>query len=172
MARAKYHERALVTALAGVSVDTLRCWSNRQEERMPIIVVARLRLRDPSLLDDFFTRASGVIELAQKMDGNLGVDALAEGEEVWWDKTAWQGRAQIESFMNTEPHLSTIQLVDHLCSEASFVDWEQDSGELPDWQTCWRRLVADGRSATLTHPTPANETRAFPAPPEPAAGKG
>ena len=136
---------------------------------MPIIVVARLRLRDPSLLDEFFTRASGVLELAQKMDGNLGADALAEGPDVWWDVTAWLGRAQIEAFMKTEPHLSTIGLVDHLCSEASFVDWEQDSSELPDWQTSWRRLVADGRSAVLTNPSDANETRAFPAPVEPPA---
>jgi hypothetical protein len=136
---------------------------------MPIIVVARLRLRDPSLLDEFFTRATGVLDLAQKMEGNLGADALAEGEDVWWDVTAWEGRAQIDAFMNTEPHLSTIGLVDHLCSEASFVDWEQDSSELPDWQTSWRRLVADGRSATLTHASDANDTRAFPAPVEPPA---
>jgi heme-degrading monooxygenase HmoA len=139
---------------------------------MPIIVVARLRLRDPSLLDEFFTRASGVLELAQKMEGNLGTDALAEGQDVWWDVTAWDGRASIEAFKNTEPHLSTIGLVDHLCSEASFVDWEQDSSELPDWQTSWRRLVADGRSATLTNASDANETRAFPAPVEPPASAG
>ena len=61
---------------------------------------------------------------------------------------------------DTEPHRSTIQLVDHLCSEASFVDWEQDSSDLPDWQTCWRRLVADGRSATLSNASDANETGA------------
>jgi quinol monooxygenase YgiN len=134
---------------------------------MPIIVVARLRLKDPSLLDEFFTHAAAVIELAQTFEGNLGVDALAEAHDVWWDVTAWEDRANIEKFMNTEPHLSTIKLVDHLCSEASFVDWEQDSADLPDWQTSWRRLVADGRSATLTNGSGANETRAFPAPVEP-----
>ena len=44
---------------------------------MPIIVVTRLRLRVPSLLDEFFTHAVAVIEQAQKTDGNLGADALA-----------------------------------------------------------------------------------------------
>jgi hypothetical protein len=73
----------------------------------------------------------------------------------------------IETFMNTEPHLSTRGPADHLCNEATFVEWEQDTSELPDWQTSWRRLVADGRSATLTHASDANETRAFPAPVEP-----
>jgi hypothetical protein len=36
---------------------------------MPIIVVARLRLREPSLLDEFFTHAAAVLEQAQKADG-------------------------------------------------------------------------------------------------------
>jgi len=139
---------------------------------MPIIVVARLRLRDSSVLDEFFTHSVAVLEQAQKSEGNLGANALSQGDDVWWDVTAWQGREQIEAFKDTEPHLSTIGLVDHLCSEASFVDWEQDSAELPDWQTCWRRLVADGRSAPLTKASDANETRAFPAPPvEPPASK-
>jgi hypothetical protein len=136
---------------------------------MPIIVVARLRLRDPSLLDEFFTHAAAVLEQAQKTPGNLGADALAEAHDVWWDVTAWQGRAPIETFMNTDPHLSTRGLADHLCDEATFVEWEQDSADLPDWQTSWRRLVADGRSATLANPSDANETRAFPAPVEPPA---
>jgi hypothetical protein len=136
---------------------------------MPIIVVARLRLRDHSLLDEFFTHAAAVIEQAQNTDGNLGVDALAEAHDVWWDVTAWQGRPPIEVFMNTEPHLSTRALAGHLCDEATFVDWEQDTAELPDWQTSWRRLVADGQSATLSNASEANETRDFPAPVEPPA---
>ena len=134
---------------------------------MPIIVVARLRLSDHSLLDEFFTHAAAVIEQAQNTDGNLGVDALAEAHDVWWDVTAWQGKKPIDTFMNTEPHLSTRALADHLCDEASFASWEQDSAGLPDWQTAWRRLVADGESATLANASEANETRAFPAPVEP-----
>ena len=94
---------------------------------MPIIVVARLRLRDPSLLDEFFTHAAAVLEQAQKTDGNLGADAFADAHNVWWDVTAWQSRAHIQPFMDTEPHLSTRGLADHLYDEASFVDWVQDS---------------------------------------------
>ncbi len=136
---------------------------------MPIIVVARLRLRDHSLFDEFFTHAAAVIEQAQNTEGNLGVDALAEAHDVWWDVTAWQGRPAIEVFMNTEPHLSTRALADHLCDEATFAEWEQDTAELPDWQTSWRRLVADGQSASLSNASEANETRDFPAPVEPPA---
>jgi hypothetical protein len=38
---------------------------------MPVIVVTRLRLRDPALLDEFFTDAVAAIEQAMKSDGNL-----------------------------------------------------------------------------------------------------
>jgi hypothetical protein len=47
--------------------------------------------------------------------------------------------------------------------------WEQDSPDLPDWQTSWRHLTADGQVAELTHPPAANQARDFPRPAEPAA---
>ena len=136
---------------------------------MPIIAVTRLRLRDPSLLDEFFTHAAAVLEQAMKSEGNLGADALAEAHDAWWSVTAWQQRAHMQGYVNAEPHLSTEGLLDHLCDEATFVDWEQASPDLPDWHTSWRQLVADGESAPLTNPSVANQSRAFPAPVEPPA---
>ena len=136
---------------------------------MPVIAVTRLRLRDPSLLDEFFTHAAAVLEQAMKSDGNLGADALAEAHDAWWSVTVWQQRSQMRAFVNAEPHLSIEALLDHLCDEATFVDWEQAGPELPDWQTSWRHLVADGQSATLTNPSEANQSRVFPAPVEPPA---
>jgi hypothetical protein len=38
---------------------------------------------------------------------------------------------------------------------------------LPDWQTSWRHLTADGQAAALTHPSAANQTRDFPPPVQP-----
>ncbi|MFZ0002587.1 MAG: hypothetical protein WAK76_24085, partial [Trebonia sp.] len=59
---------------------------------MPVIVVTRLRLRDPALLDEFFTDAVAAIEQAMKSEGNLGADALADADNAWWSVTAWQER--------------------------------------------------------------------------------
>jgi quinol monooxygenase YgiN len=133
---------------------------------MSVIVVTRLRLRDPSLLDEFFTHAVAVIEQAQKSAGNLGTDALAEASNTWWSVSSWQDRSSMRAFVETEPHLTTMSLIDHLCDEATFVDWEQDSPHLPDWQTSYRHIVADGQAATLSNASAANESRAFPAPVE------
>jgi hypothetical protein len=50
-------------------------------------------------------------------------------------------------------------------------DWEQASPALPDWQTSWRHITTGGTAATLTQPSPANSTLAFPPPAEaPASG--
>jgi hypothetical protein len=134
---------------------------------MPVIVVTRLRLRDPALLDEFFTDAVAAIEQAQKADGNLGANALADADNAWWSVTAWQDRRLMQAFVDREPHLGISKRLDHYCDEATFADWEQDSPDLPDWQTSWHHLTADGKVAELTDPSVANRTRNFPPPVEP-----
>jgi hypothetical protein len=134
---------------------------------MPVIVVTRLRLKDPALLDEFFTDAVAAIEQAAKAEGNLGADALADANNAWWSVTAWRDRRQMQAFVGAEPHLDIMTRLDHYCDEATFVDWEQDSPKLPDWRTSWTHLTADGQAAELTHPSTANQTRAFPPPAEP-----
>ena len=131
---------------------------------MAVIVVTRLRLRDPALLDEFFTDAVAAIEQAQKSEGNLGTDALADANNAWWSVSSWQDRSLMHAFVANLPHRSIMGRLDHYCDEATFVDWEQDSPDLPDWPTSHRHLVADGNASELTHPSAENQTRAFPPP--------
>jgi len=49
---------------------------------MPVIVVTRLRLRDPAFLDEFFTAAVAVVEQAKNSDGCLAADVLADASNV------------------------------------------------------------------------------------------
>ena len=74
----------------------------------------------------------------------------------------------MDAFVGAQPHLNTMGRISDWCDEATFVDWEQPDADLPDWQTGYRRLVADGKAASLTEPTAANETRDFPPPVEPS----
>ncbi len=133
---------------------------------MPVIVVTRLRLRDPAAFEEFFASAVAVVEQAKSTEGNLGADVLADANNVYWTRTAWQGRGSMEAFVPREPHLSTMSRIDDWCDEATFVDWEQDTDDLPDWQTSFSRLVTDGQVSSLTDPSEANATRAFPPPVE------
>ena len=131
---------------------------------MPVIVITRLRLRDPAFFDEFFTSAVAAVQQAQATEGNLAADVLAEANNTYWTRTAWQERAEMDSFVGSEPHLTTMNRVDDWCDEATFVEWEQAGGDPPDWQDGHRRLVADGQGARLTHGTAAHQARDFPAP--------
>jgi len=133
---------------------------------MPVVVVTRLRLRDPAFLDEFFTAAVAVLEQAKNSGGNLGADVLADANNAWWTLTAWQERDSMKAFVCTEPHLSTMAHLGDWCDEATFVDWEQASEDLPDWQTSYRRLVADGQAASLAYASDAHQSRSFPPPVE------
>lgn len=131
---------------------------------MAIIVVTRLRLRDPSQLDDFFSAAVAFLEQANAADGALGSDVLADANSVWWTVSAWRDRAAIDAYVSTDPHATGSARLDEWCDEATFADWDQETADLPDWTTSFTRLTAEGRSAPLTNASPANETRRFPAP--------
>jgi hypothetical protein len=131
---------------------------------MPFIVVTRLRLRDPAFFDEFFVSAVAVVEQATSAEGNLGADVLAEANNTYWTRTAWQDRDLMDRFVGSEPHLSAMGRLDEWCDEATFVDWEQAGAELPDWQDSYARLVVGGHVASLTQGTGAHHTRDFPAP--------
>ncbi|HEY6280072.1 MAG TPA: antibiotic biosynthesis monooxygenase, partial [Streptosporangiaceae bacterium] len=108
---------------------------------MPVIVVTRLRLMDPALFDEFFASAVAVVEQATSSEGNIGADVLAEANNTYWTRTAWQGRDSMDAFVGTEPHLGTMDRIADWCDEATFVDWEQAGTDLPDWQEGYRRIV-------------------------------
>jgi hypothetical protein len=131
---------------------------------MPVIVVTRLRLKTPAVFEDFFAAAVAVVEQAQGSAGNLGADVLAEAHNTFWTRTAWQDRGSMNTFVGSPPHLQTMSRIDGWCDEATFVDWDQPSDELPGWPDGYRRLVESGQSANLTSGTAAHHTRDFPAP--------
>jgi hypothetical protein len=135
---------------------------------VPLIVVTRLRLRDADQLNDFFTAAVAVLDQSKASDGSLGADVLADANNAWWTVTAWQDRERMDAFVAANPHVETMHHLDTWCDQATFVDWDQDSADLPDWQTSYQRLIADGQVAELTNADPGHATRDFPPPVVPA----
>jgi hypothetical protein len=131
---------------------------------MAIIAITRLRLRDPALLDEFFTAAADLLLQAQGADGSIRADAIADANDVWWTVSAWRTRGDMRRYTATEPHRSAMPRLDDWCDEATFADWEQEDNDLPDWETSHEFLIEHGTSAPLSHPSPANATRDFPAP--------
>jgi hypothetical protein len=104
---------------------------------MPVIVVTRLRLRDPALLDEFFASAVAAMEQAQKSDGNLRADALADANNAWWTVSAWQDRGLMRAFVRKEPHLSTMERLDCIRARVQPVIDERQVPRLPQGRgTC------------------------------------
>ncbi len=68
---------------------------------MPVIVVTRLRLRDPAFFGEFFASAVSVVEQANGSAGSLGADVLAEANNTYWTRTAWQDRGAMNAFVGT-----------------------------------------------------------------------
>jgi hypothetical protein len=131
---------------------------------MAVIVITRLRLRDPAFFDEFFASAVAVVEQAQISEGNLAADVLADANNTYWTRTAWKDRSVMDAFVGAEPHVSTMSRIDTWCDEATFVDWDQPGADLPDWQEGYRRIVAEGHVTNLTNPSTTNLTREFPPP--------
>jgi hypothetical protein len=64
--RTRRHEQNIQSDGHSVLMIALpRGMTSTKEIAMPVIVVTRLRLRDPALLDEFFTDAVAAIEQAQ-----------------------------------------------------------------------------------------------------------
>jgi hypothetical protein len=108
---------------------------------LPVIVVTRLRWRDPAFFDEFFAAADAVGEQAKSSDGNLRADVLADANNTCWTRTSRQERGPMQAFEGTEPHLITMASLSGWCDEATFVDWVQSSPDLPDWQVASRVLA-------------------------------
>jgi heme-degrading monooxygenase HmoA len=124
---------------------------------MAFLVVTRLRLRDPKYLDEFVRSAFAVVDQANNSEGNLAAEVLAGANETYWTRTAWSDRHAMSDFMTSEPHLGTMGNLSMWCDEATFVDWEQNEPDLPDWQAAFNRLVRDGQGPRST--TPPKTTR-------------
>src|SRR5258708_13829184 len=103
--------------------DRPRASLDVREIVMPVIVVTRLRLRDPALLDEFFAAAVACLEQAKKSDGNLGSDVLADANNAWWTLTAWEERQPMQPFVGTEPHGRPMARLARWSDEPTFADW-------------------------------------------------
>lgn len=131
---------------------------------MAVIVITRLRLKDPELFTEFFESAVAVVEQAKTSRGNLAADVLADANYTFWTRTAWESRELMNGFVGSEPHRRTMIRIDGWCDEATFVDWDQSGAEVPSWQEGYQRLAREGQVTTLTSGTEAHYSRQFPPP--------
>jgi hypothetical protein len=73
----------------------------------------------PGAPGSVLTDAVAAIEQAQKSEGNLGADALADANNAWWSVSSWQARGPMRAFVGSEPRRSITTRLDHYCDEGA-----------------------------------------------------
>jgi hypothetical protein len=132
----------------------------------------RLRLKDPALPDEFLTDAVAAIEQAQKSEGNLGADALADGNNAWWSVSSWQARGPMQALWTASRTGASRRGWTITATRRPSSTGSRTARICRTGRRGWRHITADGQVAELTQPSAANQTRDFPGRSRPPAAGG
>lgn len=131
---------------------------------MPYVSITRLRIRTPEYLTAFSEALPAVYAQAVEAPGNLGMELLADANDTFWTKSVWNDRDAMRAYMTSAEHGGVMPLLRDWCDEAHVAHWEQDGVELPTWVEAHRRVVEEGRTSAVAHPSPDHGSRSVAAP--------
>lgn len=120
---------------------------------MPLIAVTRLRIRSLRFLLPFAWSTWRSFRQAKRALGNLGVKLRKAEGFAFWTLTAWRDDAAMRAYRITSPHRDAMPKLLEWCDEAAVAHWDQESAELPTWETAERRLAESGRLSKVNHPS-------------------
>ena len=129
-----------------------------------LISVTRLRVRSFVYLPEFIWHTFRSASQAEHTRGFLGGRMLINAKNVYWTLTAWDGDDAMNQFRTAAAHRRAMPKLLNFCDEASVVHWSQETAELPSWEESHRRMVMEGRSSKVNHPSPDQLAREFPLP--------
>lgn len=133
--------------------------------------VSITRLRVGSLRDFplFLRHAMRTIGQATTAEGAAAVSTRFEAGLVVWTMTVWDDAEAMRRYRNSGAHQIAMRLLSDICSEASYVHWEQPAAAPPDWGMAHRRLLAEGKLSKVRRPSVMQQAGAA-APPRPRRG--
>ena len=128
------------------------------------VAVTRLRLRSIRYLPQFSWMALRSNLQARRAPGNLKSRYLNHSPLVFWTLSGWESEGAMRNFMTSGAHRRAMPKLLDWCDEASIGHWHEDSGELPDWEEAHRRMVAEGRTSKVHHPSADHQAKRIPGP--------
>jgi hypothetical protein len=63
----------------------------------------------------------------------------------------------MKSFMLSGAHRRAMPKLRNWCDEASVVHWTQPDSNLPPWEEAMDRMLREGRTSKVDHPSPAQK---------------
>ncbi len=131
---------------------------------MAFISVTRLRIRSWFYVPQFMFQASRSIKQAKRSTGFLSGSLMRESKNVFWTVTAWADGAAMNAFRNSGAHGAVMRKLIDWCDEASVVNWNQETTDLPSWMEAHQRMLKDGRLSKVNHPSPDQLSKTIPEP--------
>jgi Domain of unknown function (DUF3291) len=131
---------------------------------MAFVSITRLRVRSAEFLAPFTDALPDIYAQASAADGLLASDLLADAHDTYWTKTVWSDRSAMRSYMTSGAHGAVMGDLRDWCDEAHVAHWEQDRDELPTWEEAHRRIVEEGRTSAVTHPSADHAARTVASP--------
>jgi hypothetical protein len=129
---------------------------------MYTVSITRLRVRSLLYLPLFMLHAMRTMTQAQNAEGIVDIETRFEKNNVVWTKTVWQEESLMKKYRGSGAHQLAMRLLAEICSEASYVRWQQEeAAPLPAWEEAHRRLRASGALSKVKHPSPAQAAGAL-----------
>ncbi|MBD0369711.1 MAG: hypothetical protein ICV60_02570 [Pyrinomonadaceae bacterium] len=122
---------------------------------MPFISVTRLRVRSIFYLPQFIWHALKSQRQAERAAGFLCGRVMRDKRNAFWTLTAWKDEAAMRAYRGAGAHMKAMPKLLDWCDEASIAHWEQEGAELPSWSEAHSRMVAEGRTSKVRHPSDA-----------------
>lgn len=126
---------------------------------MPFVSVTRLRVRSARYLVPFAVEALASQRQVCRSPGFVGGRFLTEPGKAFWTVTVWDDQESMRTFRGQQAHRRAMPKLRTWCDEASVVHWEQGGGQPPEAEEASRRMVVEGRTSKVDHPSPAHHEK-------------
>jgi hypothetical protein len=117
------------------------------------VSITRLRVRSIWFLPLFGLHATRSATQAMKSEGIVNFDTRVEDPFTHWTKTVWKDEPAMKSFRNSGAHQLAMRILARICSEASYVRWQQENPDVPTWEDAHKALLESGRQSKLKNPS-------------------
>ena len=126
-----------------------------------VISVTRFRVRSVRFLPFFLIHAQRCLVQIRRADGYVGGALRQDHDHTYWTASVWRDGAALLAYVTSGAHRNAMPKMAEWGDEASTVQWEQDSAELPNWPLAIERMRHEGHAVPLRHPGPAHAGLGF-----------
>ena len=122
---------------------------------MPFISITRLRLASWWHLPQLTFHSLRSIMQARRARGFLVGWTSRDAENGYWTATVWQSAEAMMAFRNSGAHSKAMPKLLHMCDQAAYTHFEQDSADVPDVDAAYEILRSQGKMSKVNAPSPA-----------------